>query len=130
MKHVIAVLFAVTAMAGAGRADAEYDYFPHLITLIAQMANLAVEADNCEQQLTYYGRKGLESEACKGFKEHYYAQWPDRESLQDEILSYVVRAEQGEYVCDERCRSMLTRCEELRITITYVLDYMEFALDY
>ena len=130
MKRTIAVLFAATILANAGRAAAEYDYFPHLITLIAQMANLAVEADNCEQQLSYYGRKALEGKTCKDFKAHYYAQWPDRESLKDEILSYVVRAEQGEYVCDERCRSMLTRCEELRITIAYVLDYMEFALDY
>ncbi len=130
MKQIVAVLFAATVLLNSERAAADYDYFPHLITLIAEMANLAVEADNCEQQLTYFARKGLNSPQCRSFKKNYYGQWPDRESLQDEILSYVIRAEQGEYVCDERCRSMLTRCEELRISIAYVLDYMEFALDY
>ncbi len=130
MKRIVAVLFAASMLVNAQRAAAEYDYFPYLITLIAEMANLAVEADNCEQQLTYFARKGLESPQCRAFKKHYYSLWPDRDSLQEEILSYVVRAEQGEYLCDERCRSMLMRCEELRITIAYVLDYMEFALDY
>lgn len=130
MKQLVAVLFAATVLVNSERAAAEYDYFPYLITLIAQMANLAAEADKCEQQLTYFARKGLESPQCRIFKKNYYAQWPDRKALQEEILSYVIRSERGEYVCDERCRMMLMRCEELRISITYVLDYMEFALDY
>ncbi len=126
---VVFVFAAILVLPGA-RAQASYDYFPHLITLIAQLANLAAEADNCERQLTFYARKGLESEACRNFKKNYYAQWADREALQEEILAYVLRSEAGEFVCDERCRDMLMRCEELRITIAYVLDYMEFALDY
>lgn len=130
MKRLIPVLFAAALVLPAQRADASYDYFPHLITLIAQLANLAVEADHCEQQLTFFARKGLESKACKDFKKNYYSLWADREALQEEILDYVLRSEAGEFVCDERCRNMLMRCEELRITITYVLDYMEFALDY
>ena len=130
MRVGCALLLATALWWPVPRASAEYDYFPHLITLIAQLANLAAEADHCERQLTLYARKGLASEACTSFKKHYYAQWPDREALQDEILSYVLRAEAGEFVCDERCRNMLLRCEELRIIITYTLDYMEFALDY
>lgn len=132
MKYITAITFAVLLTVSTHRAAAEesYDYFPDLITLIATLANMAVEADNCEQQLTNFGKRALESPDCRNFKKTYYSHWPDRESLQDEILSYVLRSEAGEFECDERCRNMLMRSEELRIIIVYTLDYMEFALDY
>jgi len=131
MKYITTIAFAILLSTGADRANAAVkDYFPELITLIATLANMAVEADNCEKQLTNFGKKGLESPDCRSFKKAYYSYWPDRESLQEEILSYVLRSEAGEIDCDERCVNMLMRSEELRITIVYILDYMEFALDY
>lgn len=119
----------MTATLFASLSHAEDDYYPPLITLISQMANMSVMADRCEQKLLPFGKAALESEECASYKKSFYEQWPSREALQLEILDIVNKIEQGELSCDERCNNMLLRSEELRISVTYILDYMDFLAE-
>lgn len=132
MKRLLAATFAAITLFGANHGTAKAgngDYYPELITLIAELANLGVMADRCEQQLINFGARALRAEECASFTNRYHELWPDRAALQEEILEFAKRSERGDFVCDARCRSMLLRCEELRIAVTYVLDYMDFAAE-
>jgi hypothetical protein len=93
--------------------------------LIKSLALLTDAADGCGEQMNYYGKKALQGELCTRFKNSFYAQWPNRDALQEEVISYTDSLDSGVFKCDN-CRVVLQRVEELRITVTYYLDYMEF----
>ena len=93
--------------------------------LIKSLALLTDMADGCGEQMNYYGKKALQGEFCTKFKKSSYARWPSREALQEEVLNYISRLDNGEFKC-ENCRVMLPRVEELRINVTYYLDYMDY----
>lgn len=128
MKSLPVIALAAIALLSPGPAAAEEgEYYPELITLIAELANLGVMGNRCETRLINFGKDALNSDECAGFTKRYYEHWPDRAALQQEILEFAKRSERGEFDCDARCRSMLMRCEELRIGVTYVLDYIDFV---
>ena len=130
MRHISAIALAAIAFLGSAPAPSaaeKSEYYPELITLIAELANLGVMGNRCETQLINFGKAAVTGDECAGFTKRYYEHWADRAALQQEILEFAKRSERGEFDCDARCRSMLMRCEELRIAVTYVLDYMDFA---
>lgn len=128
MKRLPAIALAAIALLGSGPLPAEDDRdYPELTALIAELANLGVMGNHCETQLINFGKAALNSDECVAFTKRYHDQWPDREALQQHILSFAKRSETGEFACDSRCRSMLLRCEELRIGVAYVLDYIDFV---
>ena len=128
MKPFPAVVLATTlsfaAAPGPARAG---DYYPELITLIAELANLDALAKRCEEDMNNYGKDALQKEMCANFTGHYAELWPDHDALSNQILDFAQRAERGEIACDDNCRSMLRRCEELRISIRYVFDYIDYV---
>lgn len=93
--------------------------------LIKRLAILTDMADGCGEQLNYYGKKALEGKLCVKFKSDFVAQWPTREALQKEIEDYTIRLNNGTLKC-EKCPIVLQRAEELRITLTYYLDYLDY----
>ena len=93
--------------------------------LIKSLALLTDAADGCGEQMNNYGKKALQGELCTKFKNSFYAQWPNRDALQEEVISYTDSLDSGAFKCDN-CRVVLQRAEELRITVNYYLDYMEY----
>lgn len=120
-------LILITSIANTS-VNADDNYAP-LTTLIAELANMAVMASQCEARLINFGSKAMEQKECIDFMTSFIRKWPDRDFLEDEIVDIVTRIEEGEISCDESCRNMLIRCEELRITVTYVLDYMDYVVE-
>jgi hypothetical protein len=100
-----------------------------ITTMIKDLAMLTDMADACGEHMNYYGKKALEGEVCKKFDKAFHDKWPSRAALQDIVLDYSDRLHRGEYVC-ESCEMMLQRVDELRITITYYLDYMDFVKEF
>lgn len=92
--------------------------------LIKRLALLTDVADDCGEQMNYYGKKALTGELCTRFKKSFYGQWPSREALQEEITGYTIRL--SDQLKCERCQVILARAEELRITVVYYLDYMDY----
>ncbi len=101
----------------------EIDY----TSLISKLAVLVGLADQCGEQLNYYGKDALKATPCASFKTGFYKEWPDRESLRDLLAQEFSAVEQGHRACDEDCQVQLQRIEELRVTLTYYLDYMDFV---
>lgn len=128
MKSLPAVVLATTLLFASGPAPAqEGDYYPELITLIAELANLDALAKRCEEDMINFGKDALNKEMCANFISHYHELWPDHDALSNQILDFAKRSERGEITCDDNCRSMLRRCEELRISIRYVFDYIDYV---
>ncbi|MBK8162552.1 MAG: hypothetical protein IPK65_05220 [Gammaproteobacteria bacterium] len=122
-----AVLASILTLASAAAPAQEADYYPELITLIAELANLDALAKHCEVDMNNFGREALRKDMCAKFTGHYAELWPDHDALSEQILAFAKRAERGEINCDDNCRSMLRRCEELRIAIRYVFDYIDYV---
>ncbi len=97
--------------------------------LIKTLALLTDKADACGEHMNYFGKKALEGEVCKEFHQDFFDIWPSREALQDLVADYTLRLQQGDFQCDN-CDVMLQRVEELRITITYYLDYIDFMKEF
>ena len=97
--------------------------------LIITLAKLTEMADACGEHMNYFGKKALEGAVCKEFKQAFTDHWQTREALQLEVADYTYQLETGQFVCD-RCKLMLQRVEELRITVTYYLDYMDFMAEF
>jgi len=86
-------------------------------------------ADQCGEQLNYYGKNALKAKPCEAFRSGFYKEWPNREALRDLLAHEFADVEQGRRPCDEDCRVQLQRIEELRVTLTYYLDYMDFVAE-
>lgn len=128
MKSLPAIVLASTLSFVAAPVPAQPgDYYPELITLIAELANLDALAKRCEEDMMNYGKDALRKEMCANFTGHYAELWPSHDALSNQILDFAKRAERGEITCDDNCRSMLRRCEELRISIRYVFDYIDYV---
>lgn len=126
MKQIQIFLFAVMALVStAGHSQDGATEEQKITSLIKSLALLTDMADGCGEQMNYYGKKALQGELCTKFKKSFYAQWPSREALQEEVVNYIDRLDSGEFKCDN-CRVVLQRVEELRITVTYYLDYMDY----
>jgi len=97
--------------------------------LISKLAVLVGLADQCGEQLNYYGKDALKAKTCKAFKTGFYKEWADRETLRDLLAQEFAAVEQGRRSCDEDCRVQLQRIEELRVTLTYYLDYIDFVAE-
>ncbi len=96
-----------------------------LIELITQLAKMTDMAGACGEHMNYFGKKALEGGVCKDFNDAFIGKWSSREDLKQMVDNYMLEIEQGKVDC-ENCRMMLQRVEELRITVAYYIDYMEF----
>ncbi len=94
--------------------------------LITKLAILVGHAEQCGDWLNDYGAEALESPACKALLKGFYAEWPDRETLREIIGREYEAVEQGRRPCDSDCADRLQRIEELRVTLTYYLDYVDY----
>lgn len=127
MKSLPTAVLALTLSFAATPAPARPgDYYPELITLLAELANLDALAKRCEEDMMNHGKDALRKEMCANFTSHYAELWPGDDDLSNQILEFARRAEDGAITCDDNCRSMLRRCEELRISIHYVFDYIDY----
>lgn len=119
-------LLSSTAFANSQPEPVEAGQITQLIITLAKLTDMA---DACGEHMNYFGKKALEGAVCKEFKQEFTDHWPSREALQLEVIGYTNRLETGQLVC-ERCKLMLQRVEELRITVTYYLDYMDFMAEF
>ncbi|ALP53100.1 hypothetical protein Tel_07980 [Candidatus Tenderia electrophaga] len=127
MKQLQTVfLIAVTLFSTTPLHAQEATEKAEILDLIKTLARLTDMADACGEHMNYFGKKALEGEVCKEFNQAYHDQWPTRAALQQQVSDYTVRLQKGDYTCDT-CEVMLQRVEELRITVTYYLDYMDFV---
>jgi len=126
---VITLFFATSSFAQDTKDGKDAKEKGEITTLIKDLATLTDMADTCGEQMNYYGKKALEGEVCKKFDKTFHTKWPSRAALQDLVLDYSARLHRGEYVCDT-CEVMLQRVDELRITVTYYLDYMDFVKEF
>jgi hypothetical protein len=128
MKSLPAIVLVVGLLSATAPAPAKAsDYYPELVTLIAELANLDALAQHCEEDMMNFGKDALRKDMCANFVSHYGELWPNQDALSNQILDFAKRSERGEITCDDTCRSMLRRCEELRITISYVFDYIDYV---
>jgi len=133
MKQIQAIIFiCITLLSGTSYSQdepakaAEAEQITQLIITLAKLTDMA---DACGEHMNYFGKKALEGAVCKEFKQEFADHWESREALQFEVADYSYQLETGQFVCD-RCKLMLQRVEELRITITYYLDYMDFMAEF
>ncbi len=103
---------------GAGRLD--------YTAMITKLAILVGHAEQCGEWLNDYGTEALESPACKELQQGFYGEWGDRDTLREIIAREYRDVEQGRRPCDGDCADRLQRIEELRVTLTYYLDYIDF----
>ncbi len=130
MKQIQALLLiCVTLLSGTAHSQSESVESGQITQLIITLAKLTDMADACGEHMNYFGKKALEGAVCKEFKQEFTDHWNSREALQLEVADYAYRLEEGQYVC-ERCQLMLQRVEELRITVNYYLDYMDFMAEF
>ena len=126
MKQIQTFLFAAMMLvSAAGHSQGSSPEEQRITELIKSLALLTDMADGCGEQMNYYGKKALQGELCTKFKNSFYAQWPNREALQEEVISYTDSLDSGAFKCDN-CRVVLQRIEEMRITVIYYLDYMDY----
>jgi hypothetical protein len=134
MKQLqIVFLVAISLITTTVQAKPETPTTPHekeqITELVKTLALLTGKADACGEHMNYFGKKALEGEVCKEFKKGFFDRWPSRDALQQLIADYTYRLDHREFTC-ENCDVMLQRAEELRITITYYLDYMDFVKEF
>lgn len=125
-RRILSLLLTSLLFTGApshAQSDKERS---EILALITELARLTDMADACGEHMNYFGKKALEGAVCKEFEQAFYQRWASREALQQVVSDYTVRLEQGAFSCDN-CDVMLQRAEELRITVTYYLDYMDFV---
>lgn len=126
MKQLRMLLCAVmTLLSTAVYSQGAMTEEKEITDLIKRLALLTDMADGCGEQMNYYGKKALTGELCSKFRKSFYDQWPSREALQDLVTAYTNRLDSGQLKCDS-CRVVLQRAEELRITLVYYLDYMDY----
>lgn len=97
-----------------------------LLTLIKTLAILADKGEACGEHMNYYGKRALEGAVCKEYAAAVLEHWPSREALDAEVDAYLIRQADGNLQC-ENCDLTLERIHELRVTVTYFLDYMDFV---
>lgn len=117
-------LFSFSASA-AEKQGGGMDY----TAMITKLAVLVEQADRCGELLNNYGKKGLKSPPCEEFHNGFYKEWSGRDELRSILASEFEAVEQGRKSCDEACSAQLQRIEELRVTLTYYLDYMDFVVE-
>ncbi len=134
MKRISAYIFVLSALFGTtlsvSAADNTKSDEDKILALISTLAQLTAKAEQCGEQLNFYGKKALSGDECKNFNTSLLASWPNREALDGEVGDYFDSVNQGKIKCSETCRLQLQRIEELRITIYYYLDYMEFMREF
>ena len=124
-RLLLAALFTASQVTAAAPSDASKKNLDYT-ALIAKLAVLVGHADQCGSWLNDYGADALESPACKDLLNGFYANWPDRDSLREIVANEYAAVEQGLRQCDSDCADRLQRIEELRVTLTYYLDYIDF----
>jgi len=129
MKRASAIACVILLCAGIMRPLQAADE-TRITEMIKELAQLTALAEVCGEELNNWGNKALESEACKNFSTRFYKAWPDREALLNEVADLFSRIESGSLACDDSCRDRLQRVEELRVTVTYYLDYMDFVKEF
>jgi hypothetical protein len=99
--------------------------------LYSDLADISGMANRCEEDLKNFAKRALEeSPACRQFSRRFGERFSDRASLLAEVAAFTDRSERGELACDRQCVEMLRKCEEMRIGVTYVLDYMDFVKEF
>jgi len=126
LPPLLLLIFASLALGPVAVAEEQEDHRTSLVMLLTELAETAGMGSACEEVLHELGKDALTTEPCRRFTERYRSLWGDRETLQRSILTFARRAETGQMPCDRQCHDMLRRCEELRVGITYVLDYVDF----
>jgi hypothetical protein len=112
-------------------AQADGEAITDIRALYSDLSDLNGIAARCEEHLKNFAKRALEeSPSCKQFSQKFSDRFKDRASLLAEVSRFTSRFERGELACDRQCQDLLQRCEELRIGIIYVLDYMEFVREF
>jgi hypothetical protein len=108
-----------------GETGDDIDY----TVMITKLAVLVDQADRCGEFLNNFGKKALKSPPCEEFHKGFYKEWAGRDELRAILAAEFEAVEQGKRACDEACSAQLQRIEELRVTLTYYLDYMDFVVE-
>jgi len=109
---------------GDGTGD-DIDY----TIMITKLAVLVEQADRCGEYLNNFGKRALKSPPCEEFHKGFYNEWAGRDELRAILAAEFEAVEQGRRACDDACSAQLQRIEELRVTLTYYLDYMDFVVE-
>ena len=100
-------------------------------SLYSDLSDISGVANRCEEDLKNFAKRALEeSPSCRQFAKRFDERFADRASLLAEITDFTDRTERGQLACDRQCLEMLRKCEEMRIGVTYVLDYMDFVKEF
>ena len=120
------LMLAMSAGAADGTRPSGRASIVDYTAMITKLAILVGHAEQCGDWLNDYGAEALKSPACKDLQSGFYAEWPDRETLREIIAREYEAVEQGRRPCDSDCADRLQRIEELRVTLTYYLDYIDY----
>lgn len=127
MKPIQRILFATLMLCSAAApAQVEAPEKGEITQLIKDLARLNDMGSACGEHMDYFGKRALAGAVCQEFEQAFHSHWSNRAALLQLINDYRERLELGEYRC-ERCDVMLERAEELRVFVTYYLDYMDFV---
>ena len=127
MKRLIVVFMLLGFGSAATAQPMPSDKFSAYLTeMITQLAVLTELASQCGEQLNNYGKDATTGKECAEFDRKFHVRWESRDKLRDEIAELFRVVENGEQPCDDTCAAQVQRIEELRVTNTYYLDYIDF----
>ena len=131
MSHVARLMLASFLVCAGQAAPAQEKTVADVHILFSDLTDLSNVANRCEEDLKNFAKRALdESPSCRQFAHRFGDRFADRATLLAEVTEFTDRSERGDLACDRQCQDMLRKCEEMRIGVTYVLDYMDFVREF
>lgn len=114
------IIFLGTAQAQDAQSERE-----QLIQFIKELAVVSDQGEACNEHMNYYAAKALEGAVCQEFKAAFAERWQTPANLMQVWDEHNQRVSGLREDC-ENCQVMIQTADEMRVKITYFLDYMEF----
>ena len=122
MKAVIIILTLLITLTPVAHAQ---DDKTMLLDLIKTLAIISDKGEACNEHMNFFGKRALEGAVCKEFAAEFQTRLGSREEIRIRVLGLKQRLLVGELSCQD-CEDIVQRIDELRISVTYFRDYMDF----
>lgn len=96
---------------------------------IRMFERMTALGSRCSERLDVDGKNAVSGGVCGEYTEKFYAQWRSREDLIAQTNELVAPYQNGEKECTGPCAGLLVHVDQLKTTVIYYLDYIDFLRD-
>ncbi len=128
MKRCLWAGLTAAVMSGA--------YFPAhalddmlLAAQIDTLKQMTALGRRCSDRLDIDGKAAATGGVCGEYAEKFHVLWQSRNGLDGQINDLVAPYRNGGKACDGRCADVLVQIDQLKTTVIYYLDYIDFLKD-